>query len=56
MNNSRWRERLEVERKGECDILMPSTKMSCGEVGTQSYGKAVQKPPLTGEEALVPRP
>ena len=55
MNNSRWRERLEVEGRGESSILMLSSKMSCGEDGTQSYGKAVQKASQAGDKALVPR-
>lgn len=55
MNNSRWRERLEVEGRGESSILMLSSKMSCGEDGSQSYGKAVQKASQAGDKALVPR-
>ena len=56
MSNSRWRGRLELEEEGGSNILMLSSKMSCGEDGAQSYGKAVPKPSHTGEKVRVPSP
>ena len=45
-----------MEEEEGSNILMLSSKMSCGEDGAQSYGKAVPKPSHTGEKVRVPSP